>query len=389
VINREINNVVLKMSKQFPVVTITGPRQSGKTTLAKNVFPNKPYVNLENISIRESANYDPIGFLNNFPKGAIIDEVQKVPELISYIQVIVDEVQTNGLFILTGSYQFELMKNVSQSLAGRTALITLLPFSLNETENYNTDNDLDDLIFKGFYPAIYEKKQNPETAYEFYFRTYIERDLRDISKIHNLSLFQKFTKLCAGRIGQILKLSNLANEVGISHTTAKEWLTLLEASYIVYLLKPWHANLNKRLIKSPKLYFYDIGLASFLLGITAKRHLFNHPLRGNLFENLVVLELIKYRLNSGKPDNLFFYRDSKGNEVDIICEIAGTQLPIEIKSGQTVSKDYFKGLNHYSKLVKKLPFGKIIVYSGNRFDKTNNTQILNYKKLIPYLSKLD
>ncbi|NQU64351.1 MAG: ATP-binding protein [SAR324 cluster bacterium] len=386
-IHRDISTHTLKMATQYPVITITGPRQSGKTTLVKELFKNKPYVSLENIDQMERAETDPRGFLASFPNGVVIDEVQRVPSLFSYVQGIVDEQKQNGMFVLTGSYQFALMRSITQSLAGRTAIIELLPFSINEIKDSYEIESIDELLFKGFYPRIYDQSLDPYQALEFYFRTYVERDLREISQIHNLSLFQRFVRMCAGRTGQLLNLSSLANSVGVTHTTAREWISLLEASYIIFLLEPYAINIKKRLVKSPKLYFYDTGLATHLMGIGQQDQLSTHPLRGNLFENLVIMEILKYRYNDGKSNNLNFYRDHKGNEVDIIYNIAQHTLPLEVKSGQTVTKDYFRGLNQFEKLFTELPYGKAIVYGGDSYHQQLETQILNPFKIYNYLKE--
>jgi len=380
IIKREIETSLKDLSKKYPVVTITGPRQSGKTTLVKYVFKNKPYLNLEAPDIREFATTDPRGFLNQIPDGAIIDEIQRVPELLSYIQVIVDEKRINGMFILTGSQQFELSNSISQSLAGRTALLKLLPFSISELLPRYAKLDVNELLYRGFFPRIYDHNLNPTKTLSDYFETYVERDLRELIQIKNLMVFQKFVKMCAGRVGQLLNLQNLANDVGISHTTAREWLTLLQASYVVFLLEPHYANIKKRLIKSPKLYFYDVALASFLLGIENKTHIVSHPLRGNLFENMVVIDLLKKRFNNAKQNNLVFYRDSNGNEVDILYKIGGKLLPIEIKAGETISKDYFKGIRSFEKIIKN-PFGGIVAYAGNQTQTRGNINVCNFKDL--------
>jgi len=380
IIKREIETSLKDLSKKYPVVTITGPRQSGKTTLVKYVFKNKPYLNLEAPDIREFATTDPRGFLNQIPDGAIIDEIQRVPELLSYIQVIVDEKRINGMFILTGSQQFELSNSISQSLAGRTALLKLLPFSISELLPRYAKLDVNELLYRGFFPRIYDHNLNPTKTLSDYFETYVERDLRELIQIKNLMVFQKFVKMCAGRVGQLLNLQNLANDVGISHTTAREWLTLLQASYVVFLLEPHYANIKKRLIKSPKLYFYDVALASFLLGIENKTHIVSHPLRGNLFENMVVIDLLKKRFNNAKQNNLVFYRDSNGNEVDILYKMGAKLLPIEIKAGETISKDYFKGIRSFEKIIEN-PFGGIVAYAGNQTQTRGNINVCNFKDL--------
>ena len=363
-IKRKIESVLKKLSKQYPVITITGPRQSGKTTLCKNAFPDYRYVNLEAIDTRQFAKDDPRGFLEQYNNHIIFDEIQRAPELLSYLQVIIDEKKEPGQFIITGSQQFEIMSNITQTLAGRTALLKLLPFSISEIQgSYNLDS-IDKLILTGFYPRIYDLSLNPTQALGDYLITYVERDLRQLAAIKDLSLFEKFLKLCAGRVGQILNLQSLANDVGISHTTVRSWISLLEASYIVFLLKPWHGNVSKRLIKSPKLYFYDVGLASYLLGLENEKQVSRDPLRGNLFENLVLMEILKYRFNRGKRSNLYFYRDSKGNEVDIIYEIGRELFPIEVKAGATVTNEYFKGIKKFFKIYNHTPWGGAVVYSG-------------------------
>lgn len=350
-IPRTIESVLMQLAQSYPVVTITGPRQSGKTTLCRKVFPGYGYRNLEAPDVRQFANDDPRGFLAANPDGVILDEIQRVPQLLSYIQTIVDEKPLPGQFILTGSQQFEVMNTISQSLAGRTALLKLLPFSLAELRGAYPSRGVDDLILTGCYPRIYDQKLNPTQAMGDYFETYVERDLRHLMAVKDLSQFERFVKLCAGRTGQLLNLQSLGNDVGISHASARSWLTLLEASYIVFLLHPWHSNISKRLVKAPKLYFYDVGLASYLLGLEDVKQVSRDPLRGNLFENLVVLEALKFRYNQGKRDNLFFYRDSNGNEVDLIAEQGRRLLAIEIKAGATINPDYFKGLRHFRKAI--------------------------------------
>ena len=353
-IERTIETALKDMAGKYPVVTITGPRQSGKTTLCRKVFPDMAYVNLERPDIREYAVADPRGFLATYPEGAILDEIQRAPHLLSYIQVLVDENAPTCPFILTGSQQFEVLNTVTQSLAGRTALLRLLPLSIAELSPHEQTDALDRLLLYGFYPRIYDRKLDPTQALGDYFATYVERDMRQMATIKDIGLFEKFVKLCAGRIGRILNLQSLGNDAGVSHTTARAWIGLLEASYVVFLLSPWYRNISKRLIKSPKLYFYDVGLASYLLGMENESHVSRHPLRGNLFENLVVVEALKYRLNRGKRSNMTFYRDGKGNEVDLVLEIGPDVFPIEIKSGATIVTDYFKGLKSFEKVVPVL-----------------------------------
>ncbi|MHB8910399.1 MAG: ATP-binding protein [Syntrophales bacterium] len=363
-IDRTIEPVLKDLAAKYPIVTLTGPRQSGKTTLCRKVFPDAPYANLESPDTREFAATDPRGFLAAYPAGVIIDEIQRVPDLVSYIQGIVDERKIPGQFILTGSRQFEVMDAVNQSLAGRTALLKLLPFSIAEIRGTTLPDSTDLLLLTGFYPRIHDQGLNPTQALGDYYETYVERDVRQLASIRDLGLFQKFVRLCAGRIGQILNLQSLANDAGVSHTTARAWITLLEASYILFLLKPWYRNLSKRLIKSPKIYFYDVGLAAWLLGMESELHVSRDPLRGSLFENLAVTETLKYRFNRGRKNAVTFYRDSRGNEVDMILESGRDVFPVEVKAGSTIATDFFKGLTHFSHLMEGLPFGGGLLYGG-------------------------
>lgn len=393
VIRREITDIAKSLFSKYPIITITGPRQSGKTTFVRDAFPGLDYVNLEDMEERGFAREDPKGFLRRHQNGAILDEIQNVPDLPSWLQVHVDESGESGQFVMTGSRQFEVMEAVSQSLAGRTAMLNLLPFSMDELRAGGWIRDNDEHIHRGFYPRIYSSGLDPNRVLSDYISTYIERDLRQLSQIHNISLFERFLGLCAGRVGQILNFSSLANDTGISHTTASEWMTLLQASYVVYLLKPYHGNFKKRLIKSPKLYFYDTGLASRLLGIEKAEHVIHHPLRGNLFENLVVGELLKYRFNRALPDPFYFYRDSKGNEVDIIYEIGGLPFPVEIKAGSTLNSDYFRGLNYFiERVADRNPYtvsAGLLVYAGDRGELRNDSQVTHPAELSSVMSMLE
>ncbi|MGV8059735.1 MAG: ATP-binding protein [Smithellaceae bacterium] len=368
-INRTIEQVLLDLAKQYPVVTITGPRQSGKTTLCRKVFPDLKYVNLEAPDTRAFAIEDPRGFLAANRGGVIIDEIQRAPDLLSYIQTIVDNEATPGQFILTGSQQLEVMNNISQSLAGRTALLKLLPLSLSELKLMPSAS-IDHLLFTGFYPRIHDKALNPTQALGDYLETYVERDLRQLAMVKDLSLFERFLKLCAGRVGQVLNIQSLGNDAGISHTTARSWLTLLEASYIIVLLQPWHVNISKRLIKSPKLYFCDVGLAAYLLGLEQESQVTRDPLRGNLFENMMVMEALKYRYNRGLRSNIFFYRENSGNEVDLIIENGRQLYAVEIKVGTTVNPDFFRGLKHFSHTVgDNWEVTGCVIYGGDEIQK--------------------
>jgi predicted AAA+ superfamily ATPase len=374
-IPRTLMPILKQLAGQYPVVTVTGPRQSGKTTLCRATFPDKPYVNLESPDTREFAHSDPRGFLSSYPDGAILDEIQRVPRLLSFVQPIVDEHKVPGQFILTGSQQFEVMTTISQSLAGRTALLKLLPLSIEELTNAGIQPSVDSLLLQGFYPRIYDAGLNPTQALGDYLETYVERDIRQLMNIKDLALFEKFVRLCAGRTGQLLNLHSLGNDVGISHTTARSWLTLLEASYVVFLLQPWHTNISKRQVKTPKLYFYDVGLAAYLLGAESELHINRHPLRGNLFENLVVIEALKYRYNRSRRNNLHFWRDAKGDEVDLVIEAGPYVMPVEIKSGATINEDYFKGLRSFSARLPAPPSVCALVYGGTERQKRSDVTV--------------
>jgi predicted AAA+ superfamily ATPase len=332
----------------YPVITMTGPRQSGKTTLARAAFPEKPYVSLETPDEREFAATDPRGFLARWPNGAIIDEVQHVPELFSWIQTDVDACGQMGRYVLTGSQNFALMANITQSLAGRSALVQLLPLSIAElVAAKQLPDNLDAMLLRGGYPALYARSLNPARWLADYTMSYLERDVRQITQVQDLSAFQRFLRLCAGRTGQLLNLTSLAQDAGIAQSTARAWMSVLEASYIVFLLQPHHHNLGKRIVKMPKLYFFDSGLAASLMGIQTPAQLSIHPLRGPLFETLIVAEFLKARLNTGFSSNLFFWRDNVGLEVDLLLDEPEGLRPIEIKSSATVSDDIFKGLRKW------------------------------------------
>jgi predicted AAA+ superfamily ATPase len=333
------------------------------------------YVNLEAPDTRQFAVEDPRGFLAAYPDGAIFDEIQRAPQLASYIQPLVDERRKTGQFIVTGSQQFEVIEGITQSLAGRTAMLKLLPFSIEELSGKIAVPSIDKLLLTGFYPRIYDMALDPTQALGDYFETYVERDLRRLINVRELSLFEKFVRLCAGRTGQLFNLQGLANDVGVSHTTARGWLTILEASYIVFLLKPYYKNISKRLIKSPKLYFYDTGLASYLLGLENELHVSRDPLRGNLFENMIVMEALKFRFNRGKRVNMCFYRDSSGQEVDLVLEVGPSLFPIEVKAGATITKDFFRGLKHFAKVNPDLPWGTGMVYGGDAIQLRSDCKI--------------
>ena len=387
-LNRNAYDLIKRKSKNYPILIITGPRQSGKSTLAKRLFSEKPYVSLEDLDQRQFANEDPRGFLNQFPKGAILDEVQHCPDLFSYLQTVVDAQNEMGLFILTGSQQFRLLENITQSLAGRAGLIQLLPFTLDELQKGNkAPATIEELLFTGLYPPIYDRNILPTEWYNDYVMTYLERDIRQLINIKELSLFQRFLQMCAARTGQLLNLSSLGNDCGVSHNTAKAWLSVLEASYVLFLLQPHHQNFNKRLIKSPKLYFYDTGLVCTLLNLQNADQLKSHPIRGALFETWVVGELMKSRFNRGLPANIYFWRDSQGHEIDVLSDQGDQLIPIEIKAGQTVTANYFSTLNFWQTLTKQQTPGWL-VYAGNESQKRKDVQIVNWSGVPEMAGKL-
>ena len=378
---RDAEKTIHAMLRSFPIVTITGPRQSGKTTLAKAIFTDKPYASLEDPDIRLFARDDPRSFLDRFPDGAVLDEIQRCPELLSYLQSRVDADGRMGLYILTGSQQFGLLSKITQSLAGRTAFLELLPFSLPELKKTDLmPTQADTILYKGSYPPIYDRDIPPNIWFSAYTTTYIERDVRQILQIQDLETFQRFIRLCAGRTGQLLNFSALASECGITHNTAKSWISVMEASYIVFLLRPHHANFKKRLVKMPKLYFYDVGLVSWLLGIRTPEHITNHPLRGALFETFILSELLKSRMNKGERPSLFFWRDSNGNEVDVIEEQGGKLRPIEIKSGKTLSIESTAGLKKWLKLAQEKGTSPTLIYGGDESYRFENIQITSWQK---------
>ena len=368
---REIQNKVLRLVEKFPIIAITGPRQSGKTTLSKIIKPNYKYVNLENLSDREFALNDPIGFLETYRNGVIIDEIQNVPSLFSYLQVITDERNINGEYIITGSHNFLLMEKITQSLAGRVAIFTLLPFSINELKNtaYKIDN-WENYLLSGSYPRKIIQNIEASDYYDNYLKTYIERDVRLLKNITNLDLFQKFIKLLAGRVGQLFNQTSLGNELGLDNKTINAWFTVLETSFITYRLQPYHSSFNKRLTKTPKIYFYDTGLLCHLLRINSRVELDLHFAKGNLFENLVITELYKNAINDDLKQNLYFWRDSSQNEVDIIIEIGSKIEAIEIKSGKTIHSNFFKGLDYFSKqTLNQKQISLNLVYGGSENQK--------------------
>lgn len=374
-LGRTLMTKMIALAQKFQAITLTGPRQSGKTTLVRAAFPNLPYTSLEEPDVRLFALNDPRGFLSNYSNGAILDEIQNTPDLFSYIQRLVDE-NRHTQFILTGSSNFLLMEKISQTLAGRTAILHLLPFSLAELnpsdENYET------LVFKGQYPRIYDRDMPPTDFYPPYIQTYLEKDVRQMKNIGDLNAFAQFTRLCAGRIGQLLSHTSLASDAGISPNTAKTWLSILESSYILYRLQPYHANINKRLVKSPKLYFYDTGLACSLLGIRSAEQVQLHYMKGALFENLVLNEFVKRNFHQGENRQPYFWQDHHGKEIDCLLVDGDTITPVEIKAGKTISTSYFDNFKSWPSQPANGPY---VVYGGDQDMKTSAGMLVTWKHL--------
>ena len=388
-VKRTAENTFKTLLAQYPIVAVTGPRQSGKTTLVRHACPDKPYVLLEDLDTREFATSDPRGFLSQYPDGAIFDEVQRCPELFSYLQGIVDEDRRPGMFVLTGSQQFSLQFGISQSLAGRVALLPLLPFSAGALLEFGLFPDtITELLWKGSYPPIYDRQYDPYKWYGNYVRTYIERDVRQLINVRDLSTFQKFLRLCAGRNGQLVNLSNLAGDCGITHNTAKAWLGVLESSYLIHLLQPHHENFKKRLVKTPKLYFLDTGLASWLLGIQSYEQLSVHPLSGALFESWVVAECLKGRWHRALESNLYFWRDRSGIEVDIIIDQSGKLLPVEVKSGQTVAGDFLNPIRRWQAFAGEASGNAHLVYGGLASQQRSDCKIYAWRDIPDFIETL-
>lgn len=393
-IQRKIAGLLKKLSRQFPALGILGPRQSGKTTLAKALFPHHKYLNLEELDTRRFAAEDPRRFLKSLEggPGAILDEIQRTPDLLSYIQGHIDEWQKPGFFILTGSENILLNQHISQTLAGRIALKTLLPLSLEELQNVSmVPAEVEEILFQGFYPSLYAKKLEPRDWIQSYIQTYIERDVRNLKQITDLTVFQKFLQLCAGRIGQILDLTSIGNDCGITAHTVRSWLSILEATYVIFLLHPHHKNFSKRLIKAPKLYFYDTAIACHLLSILSAKDLATHYLRGGLFESMVLSDLLKQRFNAGLTSNLYFWRDKSGHEIDCILEQGRTLTPIEIKSGETFSADFFANIVKWNQLSGNAPSNSYVVYGGKETQARSQGIALGWTQLgsLPICPVLD
>lgn len=376
-IERKISAHVKYAAETYPVVTICGPRQSGKTTLARHLFPHFNYVSMETPYSRQAFQEDPLGFLAQHPSPCIFDEVQNTPELLSYLQGIIDEADENGMYILTGSRQMELQQSITQSLAGRTAIIDLLPLSIAELEEAGITLSRDNAMFLGGLPRIHSRGQAPHMAYQDYIRTYIERDVRQLINVQKIREFEIFIRLLASRTGQLLNSASLANDVGVSAPTIREWISMLEASYIIFSLHPYYKNYGKRLIKTPKIYFTETGLISSLLNIKTPEQLSTHPLIGNIFENLVVSEFMKKHLNKGERPNMFFYRDASGLEVDLLMENGITLTPIEIKSAYTFNPALYKGLQKFCALEPSAT-SPTLIYSGKNMGTIQGIRISSF-----------
>lgn len=377
-IERDLAATLLDASQYFPVLCVTGPRQSGKSTLIKHIFNGYRRFTLEDYDVRSMAQNDPLGFLNQTNGGMIIDEVQRVPELLSYIQGIVDD-RPERRFVLSGSSNFLLLKTVSQSLAGRAGVFELLPMSLSEAKEAYAEKTLDEIIYNGCFPAVCAGKNVAKYLYPAYTKTYIDKDLRQLININNLSQFHTFLRLCAARIGSIFNASELAGEVGVASNTINAWVSVLEASYIIMRLQPWSENSRKRLTKSPKLYFCDTGLACHLLDIESPEQLSRDKMRGHLFENLIVMEALKQRYNKGKESNIFFFRDAKGNEIDLLIREAGELKAIEIKSSQTYAPSFEDVLKKSGSLLTTPVSKRAVVYAGNMENAAADIALLNYR----------
>ena len=383
---RVLSSRLRASARKFPVVTLTGPRQSGKTTLCRAVFARKPYASLEAPDVQAFAREDPRGFLAGYPRGAVLDEVQRTPELLSYIQTEVDARPEPGRFILTGSANFALLQSVGQSLAGRTAVLHLLPFGFEELRGFPAvPVDPFEAVWRGSFPAIHDRRLPPADWYSSYVATYVERDVRMILNVGDLVAFQTFVRLCAGRVGGLVNLSSLGADAGVTHATARAWLSVLETSFLVFRLPPMHANVGKRLVKTPKLHFLDSGLACYLLGIRSPAQLRDHPLRGALFETWVVSEIYKMRLHRGLPASLSFFRDRKGLEVDLLVELGRSVLAVEAKSGRTVAGDFFAGLDAFVAVAARdsahRAVRSFVVYGGDERQKRTTGHVVPWAEL--------
>ena len=381
-VKRNIELAIKQYINKYPVIAVTGPRQSGKTTMLKTMFPNYTYLSLENPDLREFATKDPNGFLKTYSGNLILDEVQQTPALFSYIQTHVDNSGKMGEFILSGSQNFHLMQSITQSLAGRVALFKLLPFDFTELQKANLlPNKFEEIIVRGCYPALYDRDINSKVFYSNYLQTYIEKDLRQLIEVRDLRQFRNFISLCAARAGQLLNLNGLANECGISQPTAKAWLSVLESSYIVFLLQPYHKNFNKRIVKTPKLYFYDTGLLCHLLKITQSATIHLHPLKGSIFENMIIAEAEKQNQHKYLHADFWFWRDASGHEIDLLFNYNDAVQIVEIKATETIKSDFFKGLNYFENLEGNHIKSKSLIHAGNQTQKRSSGNVVSWKEV--------
>ncbi len=381
-ITRKISPQITAIAKKMPVIAVTGPRQSGKSTLIKELFPKHTYRNLEDIELRQFALSDPKAFLQNSGNKTIIDEVQYAPDLLSYIQVITDNKKLPGQFIISGSQNLMLMESIAQSLAGRVAIFNLLPFSLEEIQNTGFAlSTYEDYILKGFYPRIYDLNLDPTTWLQDYLTTYVERDVRQLLNVGDLNTFRQFLEICSGRIGQLINLSDIGNIIGVSYQTVNRWLSVLETSFIIYTLRPFHKNFNKRIVKTPKLYFYDTGLACALLNLRNTRDLNRHFAKGALFENFVINEILKNQLNRHLPPKNYFWNAAGSYEIDLLLDQGGRLLPVEIKSGRTINNHFFDGLKYFQPLSGATPADSYLIYGGDEVQNRSMAKVLSWKNL--------
>ena len=386
-LNRKLGDKIRESAVKMPIIAITGPRQSGKSTLIQALFPEHSYLNLEDLELRQFAISDPKGFLQSQKGKVILDEVQYVPHLFSYIQVISDRDKVPGQFILSGSQNFQLMESISQSLAGRVSIFNLLPFSLEEIKGSSFEMETyEEYILKGFYPRIYDLDLDPYRWLQDYLRTYVERDVRQLLNIGDLALFRQFLEMCAGRIGQLVNLSEIGNQLGISYQTVGKWLSILETSFICYTLRPYHKNFNKRIVKSPKLYFYDTGLACALLNLRSVDELNRHFAKGALFENLILNEVMKNQLNRDLPSKNYFWNAAGSHEIDLVMEVGGKLIAGEIKSGRTINSNFFNSLTYFQNASGINPEDSYLIYGGDEVQKRSMAQVINWKNLdlLPY-----